>query len=186
MEYAVRVCGADLDLKLVGVNAWDCLNCELTIPGCAELQFSCNMSLVPTLKNQAHPQPTPSTHTPPARIRHQPQLTRNRQRSPVRPRRTVKRNAAGRSNRQCPRRCRLRTEPASTVCRCRLQSGFCRCARAPGTEANTHSISILYHRHNRRPSWNLASRPPAKVARQATALHSRTRWQQVVQLLRGK
>ena len=108
---------------------------------------------------------SPLPQTPPARIRHQPQLTRNRQRSPVRPRRTVQRNPTRRPHRQRPRRRHLRTEPASTELRCRFQPGLCRRVRAPGTEADAHRVPILNHRHNRRPSRNLGSRPPGKVAR---------------------
>ena len=112
----------------------------------AILQFrdlqECNPAAIYLLSGPQEPS-TPSTnhplpHTPPARIRHQTQLPRNRQRSPILPRSTVERNPARRPHRQCPRRRHLRTEPASTVFRCRLQPGLCRRVRAPSTEADTH------------------------------------------------
>ena len=138
-------------LKLAGVNARDCLNCDSWNSGGRSVtRLRSSFRSVPWEPRTRTTNPL--RQTPPVRIRHQTQLARNRQRSAVRPRRTVKRNPARRSNRQCPRRRHLRTEPASTERRCRLQSGFCRCAGAPGTEADTHSTSILYHRHNRRPS----------------------------------
>ena len=123
--------------------------------------FSCPAHQEPrqTLNQRPHPQ------TPPARIHHQTQLTRNRQRSPIRPRSTVQRNPARRPHRQCPRRRNLRTEPASTVFRCRLQPGLCRRVRAPGTEADTHRVPILNHCHYGRSPRYLGSRPPGKVAR---------------------
>ena len=165
MGYAVRVVWISFGLALTAFNAEDCQNCNLAIPRSAGMQPGCNLSLARpsrtkhTLNQRPHPQ------TPPARIRHQPQLPRNRQRSPVRPRRTVKRNPARRPHRQRPRRRHLRTEPASTVFRCRLQPGLCRRVRAPGTEADTHRVPIHHHRNNRRSSRYLGSRPPGKVAR---------------------
>lgn len=121
--------------------------------------------MVWTSRTTRAPQPIPSPQTPTTRIHHQPQLTRHRQRSPVRPRSTVKRNPPRRPHRQCPPRRHLRTEPPSPKGFCRLQPGLRRSIGSPCTEANAHRIAIHHHRHYRRPSRNLGIGPPRKVAR---------------------
>ncbi len=166
MGYAVRVCGSVLGLR------WR-HSMRRTVRT-AILQFrdlqECNPAAIclrswPSRTKHTLNQPTPLPQTPPTSIRHQTQLPRNRQRSPVRPRRTVERNPARRPHRQCPCRRHLRTEPASTVFRCRFQPRLCCRVRAPGTEADTHRVPILHHSNNRRPPRNLSGRPPGKMAR---------------------
>ena len=106
-----------------------------------------------------------SPQTPPTRIRQKSQLARHRQRSPVLPRRTVKRHASRRPHRQRPRRRHLRAKPPPPErLRC-LQPCLRRSLRPPRTETDAHRVAVHHHRHDRRTFRYLRDRPPGKVAR---------------------
>ena len=134
--------------------------------GMCRTAFRHRLNSWPNPEQQCKFPPTPSPQTPPTRIRHKPQLARHRQRSPVLPRRTVKRNAPRRPHRQRPRRRHLRAEPPPPIRLRRLQTSLCRLLRTPRTEADAHRMTVLHHRHYRRSPRYLRSRPPRKMARQ--------------------
>ena len=77
------------ELKMMGDKSLGCQTSALAVPECPAMQPCCSLSLGPVPKKPSTPTTTPLPQTPPTRIRHQPQLTRHRQRSAVLPRRTV-------------------------------------------------------------------------------------------------